>query len=139
MIRENAPRAPLLLFADNVTALDRQTGRQLWTYALGGDAVRRFAIEGERLFCFDGGANLHCLRLSDGQLLGRVKIATITTAENMMIDGERLFVVGDSRVVCLTLEGAILWDEKVPRNQRHTLTGMAVPGVGAIQPDFSRG
>lgn len=137
--REPSPVAPLLLFADNVTALDRETGRQLWTYSPGDDAVRRFATEGDRLFCFDGGATLHCLLISTGQLLGRVKFETMAAAENMMVDGGRLYVVGSNRVVCLTLEGRILWEEKVPRNQRHTLTGMAVPGVGAIQPDFSKG
>ena len=51
--RDEVPAAPLLLFAENVTALDREGGRVLWTYDPGAEAVRRFAMTVERVYLLD--------------------------------------------------------------------------------------
>ena len=102
------------------------------------DAVRRFAMSAERLFLLDGGSNLHCLLPTTGQLLGKVETG-ILAAESMMIDGERLYVVGSMQVVAFDLEGRSLWQTRVTHNQRHTLSGMGIPGGNAIQPDFTKG
>lgn len=136
--RETPPGAPLLIFAENVTALDRATGRKLWEYDPGSDAVRRFAFSAERVFLLDGGSVLHCMLTATGQLLGKVETG-ILNAESMMIDGERLYVVGTMQVFALDLDGRNLWQVPVAHNQRHTLSGMGIPGGASIQPDFSKG
>ena len=136
--RDAPPNAPLLLFAENVTALERDGGRVLWVYDPGEEAVRRFAMTDDRVYLIDRAGTLHCLQLATGQLIGRIQLA-IMSAENMLIDAGRIFVASDSKVITLDLDGRVLWEQSVTRNVRHTLTGMGIPGGPSIQPDWSRG
>ncbi len=135
---DDSSNAPLLVLAENVTALDRRTGKVLWQYDPGSEAVRRFATTADRVYLIDRTGGLHCLQLANGQLLGRIQLPTMA-AESMLSDGETIYVASDSSVIALDLHGRILWEQKVARNVRHTLTGMAIPGGASIQPDWSRG
>ena len=99
--------------------------------------VRRFAIDGERVFVFDSESSIHCLDIASGRLLGKIDLP-IMTANSMMLDGDRLYVCGDSEVIALDRNGAVLWTSRVPPNGSHSLAGLAVPGGNVMQPDFSK-
>lgn len=133
--RAPVPPAPLLVVATTVTALDRATGQQLWSYDLGSPA-RRFAVEGDRMFVFNGDG-LHCLDVRSGALIGKVHLE-MKSANTMLVDGDRVYVSDDFSVVALDLNGQVLWRASVPPNGSFSLTGLAVVGGNIVQPDFSR-
>ena len=133
--RAPQPDAPLLVLSTRVTALNRHTGALVWTYEVDA-ATRRFAIEGERLFVFDGNGRLHCLELRTGRLIGRVDLG-LSQANSMLVDGDRMYVSNDSTVIALDLNGQILWRADVPANGSYSLCGLGVPGGHLVQPDFS--
>ena len=134
--RAPVPDAPLLVVSTQVVALDRATGRQLWRYDL--DAVgRRFAIDQNRIFVFESEGRLHCIDVATGRALG-VVVTELRSANNMLVDGDRIYLSDDNFVVAVDMNGRILWREKVPNNTSHSLCGLGVPGGNVVQPDFSR-
>jgi outer membrane protein assembly factor BamB len=129
--------APLLVISTQVVALDRATGKERWRYKLDG-VTRRFAIDDNRLFVFESTGTLHCLELATGRLIGRVE-TELMSPDNMLVDGDRLYVSASTHVVAIDFSGKILWRESVPTNASNGLCGLAVPGGNIVQPDFSRG
>lgn len=134
--RSPPPDAPLLVFSTQVVALDRTTGAERWKYPME-NVVRRFAIDGDRVFVFDSESCLHCLDVASGRLLGKIDLP-IMTANSMLLDGDRLYVSGDNEVTALDRNGTLLWTARVPPNGSHSLCGLGVPGGAVIQPDFSK-
>lgn len=134
--REPTPDAPLLVISTQVVALDRRTGAERWKYPMK-TVVRRFAVDGERLFVFDSASAIHCLDIASGRLLGKIDLP-IMTANSMMLDGDHLYVCGDREVIALDRNGNVLWSADVATNASHSLAGLAVPGGNVMQPDFSK-
>ena len=136
--REPPPDAPLIIVSSRVLALDRTTGKQRWRYEIEGDGTvsRRFAFDGDRLFVFDNRGAVHCLELATGRLIGRVE-TELKTANNMLVDGDRIYLADDHHAVAMTFDGRILWREAIPSNGSHSLCGLGVPGGNVVQPDFS--
>jgi outer membrane protein assembly factor BamB len=128
-------RPPLVVVSTFVTALDRNTGRELWRYALG-NAARRFAFDEERVFVLCGGGFMHCLEIASGTLIGKVDLQLKMT-NNLLIDGERTYVSSDTEVVAVDASGNILWRAKTPPNGSYSLGGLGIPGGTVVQPDFS--
>jgi len=131
--------APLLVVAGQVMALDRSTGKERWRHDVEGVA-RRFMIDDNRLFIFDSHGILTCLEIATGRLIGKVKTG-LDFASNMLVDGDRIYVSGDSEVIALDMTGNILWrsDRILLLTSSSSLCGLGVPGGNVVQPDFSRG
>jgi len=129
--------APLLIVASQVVALDRKTGKQLWRYALKGVA-RRFAFAGDRVFVFESHGTVHCLEVSTGRVIGKVETG-LRSANNMLVDGDRIYLTDDTSAVAMDFNGAVHWREAIPPNGAHSLCGLGVPGGNIAQPDFSKG
>lgn len=134
--RQTPPPAPLLVISTSVTALDRSTGRQLWSYELG-CAPRRVHADDERIYVLDSEGTLHCLLSATGRVVGRIELG-MRDANALLWDGERIFVTNDDAVVALDLAGTILWRTSVATNGAWGLGGLAV-GSRVVPPDFSRG
>jgi outer membrane protein assembly factor BamB len=134
--REGTGPKQLLVVATQVTALDRDTGAILWTQRLPA-AARRFVVDDQVIFVFDGDGDLHCFDLQSGRLVGRVNLG-LRTANVLLVDGDRLYASSDSEVVTLDRRGTILWRTKIPANASFSLCGLAIPGGPSMQPDFSR-
>ena len=134
--RAPTPAAPLIIVAGNVTALDRTTGSELWRYPLKGVA-RRFALDGDRVFVFESHGTFHCLELATGRLLGKAE-TKLESADNMLVDGDRIYLTDDHHAVALDFNGTILWRVPIPSSGTTSLSGLGVPGGNIVQPDFSR-
>jgi outer membrane protein assembly factor BamB len=130
-----APPSPLVIVSTSVTALDRESGKELWTYRVG-NATRRFAFDEQRMFVLCGGGFLHCLDIATGRLLGKVDLQLQTT-NNLLVDGERTYVSSDTEVVAVDPLGNVLWRARTPQNGSYSLGGLGIPGHGLVQPDFS--
>lgn len=126
--------APLVVAATSVTAVDRRTGAQRWTHALKAPA-RKLAILDDRIFVLDGDATVTCIDVQSGVVIGKVELE-LSVPNALVSDGETIFVSGDAEVVALDRSGTVLWKASVPVNGSHTKTGLAVPGVVVLQPDF---
>ena len=98
---------------------------------------RRFAIDGERLFVFDAEGRLHCLDVATGGLIGRVDLE-LSLANNMLFDGDRLYVSDDYSVVALRRDGQVVWRSAITPNRSFSLCGLGIPGGNIVQPDFSK-
>jgi outer membrane protein assembly factor BamB len=133
--RSAPPEAPLIVVANDVVALDRQTGKVLWRYEPGAEALR-FLVEPECLFVLDEQGKLHCLALHTGALLGVARLRLVNPCA-LLSDGERLYVSAKEEVVALDREGNELW--RAPSAGGYgSLGGLGLPG-NMVQPDFSRG
>lgn len=119
-----------------VTALDRSTGSQLWSYDLG-CAPRRVHADDERVYVLDSRGTIHSLLSANGRLLGKFELR-MRNANALLWDGERLFVTDEDEVVALDLAGGVLWRTSVATNGAWGLGGLAV-GARVVPPDFSRG
>lgn len=126
--------APLLVVATSVTAVDRGTGAQRWTHELKAPA-RKIAILDDRLFVLDGEAIVSCIDVQSGVLIGKVEL-DFPMPNALISDGETLYVSGDRELVAMDRSGAVLWKTEVPYNGSTSKTGLAVPGVVVLQPDF---
>jgi outer membrane protein assembly factor BamB len=135
--RAPVPDAPLLVVSTQVVALDRVTGKQRWRYDLE-SVARRFAIDDNRVFVFESEGTLHCIELATGRLVGRVA-TELRSANNMLVDSERIYLSDDHHVMAIDFSGQVLWHETVPTNGSNSLCGLGVPGGNIVQPDFSRG
>src|SRR5262245_7910390 len=138
--REPAPAAPLIIVSSKVVALDRTSGKERWRYELErmGSVSRRFAFDGDRVFVFDSLGYIHCLEIATGRLLGRVE-TKLESANNMLVDGDRIYLADDHNALAMDLNGNILWRVPIPSNGSHSLCGLGVPGGHVVQPDFSTG
>lgn len=134
--RQTPAPAPLLVISTTLTALDRASGKQLWSYELGA-APRRVHADDERIYVLDARGTLHCLLSATGRVLGKVEL-DMRDANALLWDGERLFVTDENEVVALDLAGGVLWRTNVATNGTWGLGGLAV-GSRVVPPDFSRG
>lgn len=126
--------APLLVVATSVTAVDRRTGAQRWTHDLEA-AARKLAILDDRIFVLDARAKVTCIDLQSGVVVGKVEL-DLSGPNALIADGETLYVSGDRELVALDRSGAVLWKTPMPPNDSSSKTGLAVPGVVVLQPDF---
>jgi outer membrane protein assembly factor BamB len=134
--RQPPPNAPLLLFGRNVLAVDRATGRVLWEHSTDSYNVRRFLLDGDRLYVLDEASILHLLVARTGQALAKIDL-DLPMMDNMMLDEGRLYIVGRQNLVALDLDGRVLWKQEIELHGSRSLAGMAVPGGNSVQVDYS--
>src|SRR5688572_17983293 len=132
--REGA-NAPLVVVGMQVTAIDQQTGRLVWTYSGLQHHAQRCHVTNDRVFVLDNKGSLHCLRLSDGALHGVVPLDGIEAT--MLPVGDRLYIYAGRKVTALDTNGKIIWQSEVAFDNEWSLVGLAVLGA-EMQPDFSR-
>src|SRR4051812_26278994 len=126
---------PLVIAGTRAVALDRATGRLVWTYDKGKRRFMRMHVLNDRVFLLDYDGTLHCLRLADGELLGVVPLKG--GEATMLAVGDTLYVFTGEKVTAVDDAGRILWQTEIGFDGEWGLVGMGVPGH-TIQPDFSR-
>jgi outer membrane protein assembly factor BamB len=138
--RDPRPPEPLVSLLSSVAvALDRDTGKQLWRYQASTRLVR-VVYTVDRIFLLDADCVLHCLRLSDGFILGRVKVDEKSYWGCAMLPGRNgeLYVATSQSVVALDATGREIWRFKhgdVPGSSGGGLGGLALL-EGVVQPDI---
>ena len=133
--RQSPTPAPLVVVSTSVTALDRQTGKVLWTHELERPA-RRFSIQDTWIVVLDARGDLYAIELATGTRVGFVA-TRLAEANAFVFDGERFYVMNDDTVVAVDWHGGPLWSAKIPGNRSWSLAGLAV-GEHVVQVDFSR-
>ena len=98
---------PLVLLGPrHAYGLDRDTGRLRWTYAAPrGQFVRLFVFEGRALLF--GSRAVHCIDTGTGLAIGVVEIDI--PPQTILQDRDRIFFGGEHGMMCMTLDGQILW------------------------------
>ena len=129
--------APLLVVGTFVTALDRRTGAQRWTHDLKGTA-RKLAILDDRVFVLDAEATVYAIDVQSGVMVGKLEL-DLSQPHALISDGETIYVSSSNELVAIDRRGTVLWRTSVPPNGSPTRTGLAVPGVVVLQPDFADG
>jgi len=124
MYRSPPAAAPLAIVAwnRNIVALDRVSGRRVWTFEESG-SWRRIAITSDRIVAGDGSSidgRMVCLAYETG-----ARIWDVTTGMNgrIVIDGDLVLRSGNGEIACHSLvDGRRLWHDP--------FRGMGVGEVG---------
>ncbi|HRI70899.1 MAG TPA: hypothetical protein PK156_41985 [Polyangium sp.] len=138
--RVGKPAEPLVCLVSSLAiALDRDTGRQVWRYQASTRLVR-IVYATERLFLLDADCVLHCLRVTDGGLLGKVQVDERSYWGCAMLPGpnDELYIATTNSIVALDATGREMWrfkPDNVPSSHGSGLAGLALPGA-VMQPDM---
>lgn len=132
-----APLAAPLLYIQKKTvfAIDRDLGRQRWRFDADSNVIRVLFVA-DRVFVLDIDCTLHCVRSTDGLLLGSVRIAARTYWGAAMLSHDGgIYVATSAGVVALSLDGVELWRfESDAPGIDSVLPGLALP-TQVAQPD----
>ncbi|MBL8683905.1 MAG: PQQ-like beta-propeller repeat protein [Myxococcales bacterium] len=132
-----APTAAPLIYIQKRTvfAIDRDLGRKRWQYEASSGVIRVLFVA-DRVFVLDLDCVLHCIRASDGQPLGTVRVAERSHWGAAMLSHDGgIYVATSEGVVALSLDGELLWRfESDSPGIDSVLPGLALPSQVA-QPD----
>jgi outer membrane protein assembly factor BamB len=137
-----------------VVALDRGTGKELWTTLLGPareEGVMQFlfqrqpVIDGERLYAFSRGAELFCMDVDAGQVRWQKdyrkdfqgRSSNFGWNDNPLVDGDRLLCTPggkDAGIVALNkLTGEVIWKAVIPDGDAPAHSPIVVAEIGGIR------
>jgi outer membrane protein assembly factor BamB len=132
-----APEQHPLIYVNhlNVYALDRETGALRWRYETD-RRIMRMLLAHECVYALDSNCVVHCIRVSDGVLLGKVPTGSPTAdGANLLAADGRIYVATSDGVYALTPDGKKHWSFAAPPTGSVTLPGLGLPDQ-VFQPDF---
>ncbi len=106
--RSGPKNEPLVVgFGGRVFGLERDTGKRLWAWDTGSNAVVRLAVDQGRVFLL----TRNCLARIDAHTGTLLWQATIPSADALLVHEDRLFVGGAGEVRCYSEEGKLMWED----------------------------
>ncbi len=119
---------------NGIFALDRKTGRLLWSFKSVGEAMPTPAIHGDVLYFATGSGTVHALDRMTGRQLWKRRLGGNDNMSSPAYQKGRLYVAmaAPPRLYCLEAKsGRVLWKGTIP--------GAANTGMGDVSPAVGEG
>ena len=130
-----APHPLIYIREDKALAVERETGRTIWTFECPRRIVRML-LAYECVYLLDMDCTIHCMRAHDGTRLGAVQAGEKAWwGAALLAEDGLVYVATTGGVTALSPEGKQKWQMTLPPGGSGALPGLGVPGH-VCQPDF---